>query len=117
MQHQARHEVRRRLTPPTGGSSRGGVSLAYLVYAAGFLVFDREAGRVRPAIVTGLIVVVLAIVSRLWLSESWLEQAGFPDVPHAQPAATSTEPHVGYGRQPDEALVAMGRSLLFARHP
>jgi hypothetical protein len=117
MQHQARPEVRRRLTPPAGGSSRGGGSLAYLVYAAGFLVFDREAGRVRPAIVTGLIVVVLAIVSHLWLSGAWLRQAGFPDVPHAQPAATPTEPHVGFGRQPDETLVALGRSLQVARHP
>lgn len=78
MQHHTLGRPRRRLTPPARGLSRGSGVVTQLVYALGFAFFDREAGRVRPAAVTGLIVVVLAIVSHLWLSGPWLRQAGFP---------------------------------------
>lgn len=65
-----------------------------LVYVLAFLLFDREAGRVRPSALGGLGVVALAIVSHLWLSGPWLEQAGFPALAHsaaaAGPALTAT---------------------------
>jgi drug/metabolite transporter (DMT)-like permease len=106
---------RRSLTPPAGGPSDGAGALAQIVYAAGFLFFDRESRRVRPAVVTGLIVFVLAIVSHLWLAGRWMQQAGFPDVPRSQPTVASTEPRAGAARQPDEVLADLGRSMPFAR--
>jgi len=59
-----------------------------IVYALAFLLFDREAGRVRPSALAGLGVVALSAISHLWLSGPWLEQAGFPALAHASPAAT-----------------------------
>ena len=63
-----------------------------IVYALAFLLFDREAGRVRPSALTGLAAVALAIVSHLWLSGPWLEQAGIPAATHASPAAAAPRP-------------------------
>ena len=49
-----------------------------IAWAFTFLVFDREAGQLRPAPITGVVVLALAVGSHLWLSGSWMEQAGFP---------------------------------------
>ena len=66
--------------------------MTQIAYAVAFLLFDRESGRVRPSALTGLGVVALTIVSHLWLSGPWLEQAGFPAVAHASPAAAAPRP-------------------------
>jgi len=60
--------------------------VAQFVYVVAFLLFDREAGRVRPFTLTGLAVVVLAVASHLWLSGPWLQQAGFPAAAHSSTA-------------------------------
>ena len=64
--------------------------MTHIVYALAFLLFDREAGRVRPSALAGLGVVALAIVSHLWLSGPWMEQAGFPALAHSAAAAQPT---------------------------
>ncbi len=48
-----------------------------LAWTVAFLLFDREAGRVRPAALTGLAAAVLTVASHVWLSGPWLQQAGF----------------------------------------
>jgi hypothetical protein len=60
-----------------------------IVYVFAFLLFDREAGRVRPSALAGLGVVALTIASHLWLSGPWLEQAGFPALAHSAAAASA----------------------------
>jgi len=57
-----------------------------------FLVFDREAGRVRPGAVTGLTVAVLAVASHVVLSGPWMRQAGFPAVDHTAVATVVHSP-------------------------
>jgi len=52
--------------------------MTQIAYVVAFLLFDREAGRVRPSTLAGLGVVALAVASHLWLSGPWLTQAGFP---------------------------------------
>ena len=58
-----------------------------LVWAAAFLAFDRESGRVRPGAITGITVVALAVASHVVLAEPWMEQAGFPATAHASTGA------------------------------
>lgn len=58
-----------------------------LTWALTFLTFDREAGRARPATITGLAVVVLTVASHVVLSEPWMQQAGFPATVHAPTGA------------------------------
>jgi len=64
-----------------------------------FLLFDREAGHVRPARITGLAVIVLAVIAHLWLGESWMHQAGFPAAccrgPASHAAETAVSNHPG----------------------
>jgi hypothetical protein len=62
-----------------------------LAWAAAFLAFDREAGHVRPAALTGLAVVVLTVISHQLMSGPWLLQAGFPAATRP-PAATTSSP-------------------------
>jgi hypothetical protein len=50
--------------------------VTHVVYVVGFLLYDREAGRVRRSTITGLIVVVLLVISHFWLAGPWLQQAG-----------------------------------------
>lgn len=52
--------------------------MMHIAWAIAFLLFDREAGRVRPSVITGLIVVVLAIIGHFWISGPWLREAGIP---------------------------------------
>jgi hypothetical protein len=58
-----------------------------IVHVVAFLLFDREAGGVRPSALSGLGVVALTVVCHLWLSGPWLERAGFPAVTHMSIAA------------------------------
>ena len=86
-----------------------------LAWTVVFLLFDREAGRIRPSTATSIAVVALMVASHLWLSGPWLQQAGFPAAayvpadaaPSSTPAAncraeallnaTSREPSDGLG--------------------
>jgi hypothetical protein len=61
-----------------------------LAWALAFLIYDGEAGRPRPAAVTGAIVAVLTVASHQVMSGPWLLQAGFPVAAHAPAAATSS---------------------------
>ena len=63
--------------------------MTQVVYALAFLLFDREAGRVRPSVLAGLAAVVLAVASHLWLSGPWLEQAGLSAAIHPSTSAAS----------------------------
>ena len=63
--------------------------MTQIACAVAFLLFDREAGRVRPSTLTGLGVVALAVASLLWLSGPWLQQAGFPTAARSSTAAAS----------------------------
>jgi hypothetical protein len=64
-----------------------------LTWALAFLVFDREAGRVRPGPVAGLAAaVLLTLASHLWLSGAWMRQAGFATVGHAPAAIPALSP-------------------------
>lgn len=56
--------------------------MTQIVDVVAFLLFDREAGRVRPSALTGVGVVALAVASHFWLSGPWLEYAGFPAAAH-----------------------------------
>jgi hypothetical protein len=69
--------------------------MTQIVHAVGFLLFDREAGRARPSTLTGLGVGALAVLSHLWLSASWLEQAGFPGAERHSTAAASPRTPTG----------------------
>lgn len=83
-----------------------------IIWALGFLIFDREAGRARPSSVTGLIVVGLALFCHFWLSGPWLLQAGFPGAPHSPTAAAPTAPsavhsaEAGADRSPAASVAA-----------
>lgn len=65
--------------------------MTQIAYVVAFLLFDREAGRVRPATITGLAVIVLAAIAHVWLGESWMEQAGFPAAPQSSSASSTYE--------------------------
>ncbi|HXM59177.1 MAG TPA: hypothetical protein VOB72_27520 [Candidatus Dormibacteraeota bacterium] len=58
-----------------------------LAWAFAFFVFDRDAGKVRPAVIAGLIFVGLHLASDHLLRGNWMQQAGFPSIAHAPAAA------------------------------
>ena len=61
------------------------------MWALLFLVFDRERGRrARRHVIGGLLVAVLALASHLWLSGSWMRQAGLGT--DARPATAAPAP-------------------------
>ena len=64
--------------------------MTQIAWALAFLLFDREAGRPRPAALTGLAVVVLTLASHQVMSGPWL-LAEFSTATRP-PAATTSSP-------------------------
>jgi hypothetical protein len=77
-----------------------------LAWAFAFLVFDREAGKPRPATVTGLVVVILTIASHQVMSGPWLLQVGFST---PSPVAASTGHDDRQARCPSAPLAGAPR--------